>query len=191
MSLKKYDALKIVALALSWSTISFLFLYLWKRWNMPRKWLRNTLFFVSPLAIVFYSMTILIVMILIECNHPGTFNMKGTSDSDFVDSKRIERISGVYLELGEIIDEQQSEVAFNGDSSTDMKVILNRKPDYVLLDSLVHAKKWMKYDGVYSFDIIWGNDLPAPPGEDDNEDRMLSIRIPTNSDTITISTGIW
>lgn len=158
---------------------------------MPRKWVRITLFFASPLVIVSLILTILFLMIFIECHNPGTFNLKGSSDIDFVDSERLERISGVYLDLGDIVEESIDEPSFNGDYSTDIRVVLNSKPNYERLDSLVRANKWMKYDGVYSFHVIWGNDLPAPPGEDENEDRMLSIIIPINTDTITITTGMW
>ena len=187
----KSEVIRIITLIFCWATFSPIFLYLGNRWNMPGKWVRITLFFVSPLAIVSYILTILFVMILIECHYPGTFNLKGSSDTDFVDSERIERISGVYFDLGDIVEESIDEPSFNGDYSTDMKVVLNSKPNYELLDSLVRANKWMKYDGVYSFHAIWGNELPAPPGEDENEDRMLSIHIPINSDTITITTGMW
>ena len=187
----KSDVAKIITLVLCWVTFSPIFLYLGNRWNMPEKWVRITLLFISPLAIVSYMLTLLFALIFIGHHNPGTFNLKEPLDIDFVDSERIERISGVYLDLGDIVEENIDEPSFNGDYSTDMKVILNSKPNFEHLDSLVRANKWMKYDGVYSFHVIWGNNLPAPPGEDENEDRMLSIRIPVNSDTITITTGMW
>lgn len=191
MKLEKSKGLKIGTLALCWSTLSFLFLYLANRWNIPKKWIRNTLFFISPLVIVCYIMTILFILVIIEYNSPGTFNLKGTSDYDYVDSERLERISGIYLDTGEILNEDMSEPSFNGDYSCDFTVELYSKPDYTKLDSLVRENKWMKYDGVYSFNALWGNDFPAPSGEDDDEDRFLTIRIPENSDTITITTGKW
>lgn len=59
------------------------------------------------------------------------------------------------------------------------------------LDSLVKEGKWCKTERGYWFHSIWGNGIPAPPGEDDNVDRILTIIVPFNSDTIVINSGKW
>ena len=117
---------------------------------------------------------------------------RGLSDGkDFVDNERIERITGAKLYFRDIVDEEYDEPSFNGDYSNTYLVLLEKRPDYSALDSLVASGRWQKSEGGYHFSAIWGNDLPAPEGEDPNEDRMLTIRIPFDSDTISLSTGMW
>ena len=47
---------------------------------------------------------------------------------------------------------------------------------YQTLDSLIATKKtkWHKNGTVYEFRWIWGGHMPAPKGEDDEEERFLT-----------------
>jgi len=70
-------------------------------------------------------------------------------------------------------------------------VLLNERPDYALLDSLVKTGKWSRTSNDYYFSAIWGNEIPAPLGEPEGVDRTLTITVPLNSDTIIIGSGKW
>lgn len=45
----------------------------------------------------------------------------------------------------------------------------------------VEQSDWSKRDNVYSYSKIWGNGLPAPKGEDDEEDMTFSIEFEKGS----------
>lgn len=180
-------------LILCWLTISPLFLILANRWKVMKKWQRIVLMLISPMFLLIYALILLMVGIIIYLCQPSFYGGKsGYGDADrFVNNERIERISGARLYFRDIVNEEFGEPSFNGDYSNTYTVSLEKRPDYMALDSLVAAGRWQKYEDGYHFSAIWGNDLPAPEGEDPDEDRMLNIRIPFNSDTISISTGKW
>ena len=189
----KTNVKHIWILILCWLTVSPLSLILANRWKIMKKWQRIVLMLFSPLFLMIYCLILLLVGFLIYLCQPSFFGGKsGLSDGkDFVDNERIERITGAKLYFRDIVDEEYDEPSFNGDYSNTYLVLLEKRPDYSALDSLVASGRWQKSEGGYHFSAIWGNDLPAPEGEDPNEDRMLTIRIPFDSDTISLSTGMW
>lgn len=52
-------------------------------------------------------------------------------------------------------------------------------------------KEWKKRDGEYNFSIMWGNGMPAPEGEDDDEDIAFSLSFKEGSRTVVINYGLW
>ncbi|MBR4065331.1 MAG: hypothetical protein IKJ97_01115 [Bacteroidaceae bacterium] len=48
-----------------------------------------------------------------------------------------------------------------------------------------------KHNDTYSFDTMWGNGLPAPEGENEEEDMIFSLSVEKGSRTITVSFGAW
>lgn len=158
-----------------------------------KKWQRIVLMLISPLFLLIYALILLLIGIIIYLCQPSFYGGKsGYGDGNyFVDTERIERITGASLYFNDIVDAEFGEPSFNGDYSNTYMVVLEKRPDYAALDSLVSVGRWQKYEDGYHFSAIWGNDLPAPEGEDPNEDRMLRIRIPFDSDTISMTTGKW
>ena len=61
------------------------------------------------------------------------------------------------------------------------------------LDSLIDTKKteWRKNDTVYEFNLIQGSFMPAPKGEDDEDERFFDIIIEKGSNKATIDNGVW
>lgn len=64
---------------------------------------------------------------------------------------------------------------------------------YQVLDSLVNVdgSDWECRDGVYYYSRMWGNGLPAPEGEDDDEDMSLSVTIKRGEKRAEITYGAW
>ena len=50
---------------------------------------------------------------------------------------------------------------------------------------------WSKRDNVYSYSKMWGNGLPAPKGEDNEEDMTFSIEFEKGSKKAIIGYGTW
>ena len=44
---------------------------------------------------------------------------------------------------------------------------------------------------VYEFRWIWGGHMPAPKGENDEEERFFDITIEKGSKKVTINDGVW
>lgn len=49
----------------------------------------------------------------------------------------------------------------------------------------------MKQKVFYSYSKMWGNGLPAPKGENDEEDVFLEISLKKGSKQAIISYGVW
>ena len=64
---------------------------------------------------------------------------------------------------------------------------------YHYLDSIIKSgnTKWFKHDDEYSYSIMWGNGLPAPKGEREDDDGMFSLSFKKGSKIINLSHGSW
>ena len=64
---------------------------------------------------------------------------------------------------------------------------------YQTLDSLITTDKtsWRKKGNIYLFSVMWGNGMPTPEGENDEEDRTFSIAIENGNNKATINSGMW
>ena len=63
---------------------------------------------------------------------------------------------------------------------------------YTILDQNQDFFKWTE-DGrtTYSFGCIWGNGLPAPPGESDNDDYNFKVKIKKGAKEFYIVVTTW
>ena len=64
---------------------------------------------------------------------------------------------------------------------------------YHYLDSIINSSKtgWSKRDDEYNYSVMWGNGLPAPKGESEEDDGMFSLSFKRGSKIINLSHGSW
>ena len=64
---------------------------------------------------------------------------------------------------------------------------------YQTLDSLIETGKtgWRMNDSAYVFSATWGNGMPAPKGESEDEDRSFCISFKKESKRVTINSSMW
>lgn len=176
-----------LTLLFSWLTISPLFIYLARKWKMIGKKTRILLLVISPLMLILYLIIALLVM-------------QGYSDYQrkyrFADNEAIERITGVAFPKVDIIDYQKGGSSFNGDYSDELILEMEEElseSTYQYLDSIISTgnAEWSKCDDEYSYSIMWGNGLPAPKGESEEDDGMFSLSFKKGSKIINLSFGSW
>lgn len=114
----------------------------------------------------------------------------------FDDCDAIERITGAPCPDFKVVEYKKGYSSFNGDYNDCLIVEFEQTPAegfYQALDSLVKAdgSSWDCRDGVYYYSRMWGNGLPAPKGEDDDEDMSLSVTINKGEKRAEISYGTW
>ena len=181
------NILRWFILLLSWLTLSPLFIYLARKWQLVGKRTRILLLLISPLMLIVYSIIPL-------------FIRKGYIDYKrkyyFADNEVIERITGVTFPKFKLIDYKQGDAYFLGDYKD--RLILEIKDDlsestYHYLDSIINCNntKWSKCDNEYSYEIWWGNGLSAPQGESEEDDGMFSLSFKKGSKIINLSHGSW
>lgn len=176
-----------LTLLLSWLTISPLFVYLARKWQLIGKKVRILLLLISPLMLIVYFIIFLLVL-------QGYYDYQ--RKYHFADNEVIERITGVAFPEVDIIDYEKGESGFLGDYSD--KLILEMEEElsestFHYLDSIVNSGNtgWSKRDDEYSYSIMWGNGLPVPKGESEEEDGMFSLSFKKGSKTINLSHGSW
>lgn len=177
--------LKASALILLWLTLSPLFFYMAKRWGMMNKSWRIGLLLLSPMVLLCYAL----IGILIFFGYLGYERKYG-----FLDKDRIERITKVKLPDFELVEYEGGEMNFRGEYSDELTIEFKDSLTdefYATLDSLVEKEVWNKRENRYSFSVMWGNGLPAPNGENKEEDVMFSITIERGTNTAVIDTGSW
>ncbi|MFS2618761.1 hypothetical protein AAH132_22700, partial [Bacteroides ovatus] len=86
--------------------------------------------------------------------------------------------------------------SFQGDYNDQLIIEFKETPSaafYQKLDSLIAVEQsdWSKRDNVYSYSKMWGNGLPAPKGEDNEEDMTFSIEFEKGSKKAIIGYGTW
>lgn len=151
------------------------------------KWLRWILTFISPLFLILYLITFVFFAFWLKDSKINPYR----DDNYFSNEKRLERITGVKFDVKKVIDFEKETPGFTGDYSSTTTILLEKQPDYQVLDRLVSEKKWSKYEDVYYFHTIWGNEIEPPQGENKNEDRFLTVQVDPNTDTIYVKSGVW
>ena len=176
-----------LTLLLSWLTISPLFVYLANRWKLISKKVRILLLLISPLILIVYFIIFLLAL-------QGYFDYQ--RKYHYADNEVIQRITGVAFPEVDIIDYEKGESSFLGDYND--KLILEMEEDldestYHYLDSIINSgnTEWSKRDDEYSYSIMWGNGLPAPKGESEEDDGMFSFSFKRGSKIINLSHGSW
>lgn len=179
--------LHAITLILTWATLSPVFVYLAKRWESISKKLRTFLLLISPLMIVVYIVFCLAVYCVYDSYH---------RKYRFADNQAIERITGIKFPKLKLVDYVKGASSFTGDFNDSLTLKMQEPVSDATcnyLDSLISSgnKEWTKRDGEYNFSIMWGNGMPAPEGEHDNEDIAFSLSFTEGSKTISINYGYW
>ena len=177
--------LKILFCFLCWLTISPLFYYLAGKWGMKKG--KLLLMLVSPLFLIVYFY-VFVWGYDTYVNHQRKYYI--------VDEDRIESITGVRLPNMEVVDYIEGERGFTGDFSDRLIIEFEEIPSeivYQTLDSLIDTGKtgWRMNDNTYEFNSMWGNGMPAPKGEKDNEERSFSISFNRGSKKASILIRMW
>ena len=112
-----------------------------------------------------------------------------------VDKERIERITGVEFPDFKVISYKAEERDIRGEYTDNMEIEFKdtlSSAFYHTLDSMIATNEtdWSKSENYY-FSKIWGNGLPAPEGEDSEEDIFFNISFKKNSNRAKISYGVW
>ena len=174
-------------LLLSWLTVSPFFLYLARKWQLIGKKVRILLLLISPLMLIGY-----IILFLLALQGFDDYQRK----YKFANNEAIERITGVAFPEVDIIDYKKDNRGFLGDYNDKLTLEMEDElsdSTYHYLDSIINAgnTEWSKRDDEYSYSIMWGNGLPAPEGESEEDDGMFSMSFKKGSKIINLSHGSW
>ncbi len=175
--------LKWIVLLLSWLTLSPLILYLGHRWKMGNKYVRIVAMLISPLFLILYLLLF-------------TFFYYEDNTSYFQNRNRIERITEVKIPKFKVIEYHEGRRGFTGEFEDQFTFEFKSMPPddmFDKIDELIKSGKtsWHKEGDEYVFNHTWGNGLPAPNGEDDNEDRFFTIKISRGKKQGVIRHGMW
>ena len=176
-----------LTLLLSWLTVVPLFLYLARKWQFIGKRLRILLFLISPFMMIAYVVAALFIL-------QGYNNHK--TKHYFANNEVIERITGVAFPELNILDYQKGRRNFLGDYNDTLILEMEydlSKSIYHYLDSLISTgnTNWSRSNDKYNYSIMWGNGLPAPKGENNEDDVTFSLSFKTGSNIVTINYGAW
>ena len=176
-----------LTLLLSWLTLSPIFFYLARKWQLIGKKVRMLLLLISPLMLIGYF-----ILFLLALQEYYDYQRKYR----FANNETIERITGVSFPKLSIIDYEKGDAGFLGDYNDmltlEMKYDLSEST-YHYLDSVISVgnTKWHKRNDEYIYCTVWGNGLPAPEGENEEEDIMFSLSFKAGSKIINLSHGAW
>ena len=175
-----------IASIISWLTISPLFFYITKRWNLIGKKIRVLLLLISPLFLTVYTILCFCGLDIYYAYH---------RKYRFTDTETLERITGIDYPNFKLVKYKKDKSSFLGDYNDLLIIEFNEIPSgrfYQQIDSLVATEDsgWFKHDNTYSYSKMWGNGLSAPEGEDD-EDMSFSISFDKGSKQATLRYGAW
>ena len=176
-----------LTLLLSWLTLSPLFIFLAHKWRLIGKKVRILLLLISPLMLIVYF-----ILFLLALQGYDDYQRKYR----FANNEAIERITGVAFPEVDIIDYKKDKRSFLGDYNDKLTLEMEdelSESTYHYLDSIINAGNtgWSKRDDEYSYSVMWGNGLPAPKGENEEEDGMFSLSFKKGSKIINLSHGSW
>ena len=114
----------------------------------------------------------------------------------FADKATIERITNSNFPSFKIVDYTKGGAAFTGDFIDVLEIKFEKSisSEFIHeLDSLssIDNSGWIKKNTGYRFSMMWGNEMPAPKGESDDEDWFISIDIVKEQQEATIKYGMW
>ena len=151
-----------------------------------------------------YHITWTLTILLIVCS-------SCEFQSRYTDRNVLKDITGVKLPENQILkDTLLGESVFLGDFERQCEIEFKELPSeefYLLLDSICAIRNNVQDGGnsyklhwnkvtegsviTYNYYNIWGNSHPAPQGESDDEDRILSIHITKGERKAKINYGAW
>ena len=128
----------------------------------------------------------LVALTLTGCMH---------GSSHFINPQVVQNITGVKFPKYKLVSAENGTRSFNGDGSDRFTLEFKQLPDddfYTILDQNQDFFKWTE-DGrtTYSFERIWGNGLPAPQGESDNDDYNFKVKIEKGAKEFYIVVTTW
>ena len=179
--------LQWLTLLLSWLTISPLFILLARKWQLIGKKVSILLLIISPLMLIGYF-----ILFLLALQGYDDYQRK----YKFANHEAIERITGVAFPELEILEYKKDKRSFLGDYNDKLTLEMEdelSESTYHYLDSIINAgnTQWFKHGDEYSYSIMWGNGLPAPKGESEEDDGMFSLSFKKGSKIINLSHGSW
>ena len=178
---------KILLLFIFWLIFSPLFIFMAKRWGMMKLKFSIPIALFSPLGVILIAFIGLVLYLW----HDEYYRTHHFTDNDVITT-----MTGIRLPDFKIVDYTKGRVAINGDFED--KVKIHFKEDiplstFVYLDSIskLDGSNWRKREDEYSYNIIWGNGFPAPPGEYDEHDGFFTLMIKKGSKDGIIEHGMW
>lgn len=114
----------------------------------------------------------------------------------FTDIDRLERITGVRFPEMNVVEFHKGYSRLLGDYNDEVVVVFKDSLSdtfYFSLDSIIKVgnTNWNMNRDTYVFSQTWGNGMPAPTGESDEEDRMFCISFDKRSNKAVIHSGMW
>lgn len=134
----------------------------------------------------FIALIIVVVLYLATCSHRD----------NPVDKSRIDRITGVEFPRYVVTKIENKGSSWMGDFK-DEYTLEFRDPlsdsFYDQIDRKISEGDscWSKDGDTYYYYIVWGNGKPAPEGENEEADGIISISLIKGSKTFTITNGAW
>lgn len=179
--------LQWLATIVSWLTISPLFFYITKRWNLIGKKIRVLLLLISPLFLIVYAILCLYGLDIYYAYH---------RKYRFTDTETLERITGIDYPDFKIVKYKKDKSSFLGDYNDMLVIEFDEIPSegfYQRIDSLVTTEdsSWFKHDNTYSYSKMWGNGFPAPEGENNEEDMSFTISFDKGNKQAILRYGAW
>jgi len=109
---------------------------------------------------------------------------------------RIERITGVKIPKYKVVNTNEGARGFNGDYYNEYMIEFKKMPSDELFDEIDRMieegnKDWNKKGNQYTYSRMWGNGLPAPKGESEDDDIFFDITISRGEKTGKIRLGAW
>ncbi|WP_370862035.1 hypothetical protein [Parabacteroides faecis] len=114
----------------------------------------------------------------------------------FRDNYVIGSITGTSFPPFTVLEYKKGKKSFTGDHTDTLLIEFEEMPSdifYRSLDSLVNegVSGWSVSNVQYRYSIVWGNGLPAPLGENDDEDAHLNIILTKGHKRAEIRYGSW
>lgn len=176
-----------ILLLMSWLTISPLFYFLGRRWKSFKKGRGITLLLISPLFLVLY-------LFLTVWGSSEYYDYR--RENRFADQKVLSRITEAPFPSFTKKQYIKGRTSFTGDYMDELLIEFKETPSddfYQIIDSLINVPNsdWHRSNDGYWYSKIWGNDFPAPKGEDDEEDMTICIWITKGNKEAMIRYGAW
>lgn len=113
----------------------------------------------------------------------------------FDDVKTLSRITEVEFPKFKVKDYDRGFSSFHGDYEDELVLEFKQLPTeefYASIEAMTDCGNWhVDGDSIYRYSRMWGNGMPAPKGEDDEEDMFLNIDIKRGEKQFHVSYGAW
>ena len=178
---------KFLAYLISWLFFSPLILLLNHRWRSMRTWVAVLLVILSPLGLSACAVLVAYLLTFMESHQRKTH---------YTRHEVVERITDVSLPSFEIVEYTKDDLSFQGDYMDEAVIRFHEdipESTFVRIDSLATIKGngWSVHEDRYHYSWMWGNGIPAPQGENEDEDGIFSLTLQKGSRQATLQHGRW